>query len=610
MELVETSVGLPGTKPRFPGAILLEDIEIVFKPCQPWHGFEIVGFIVVLSVVADPQPIDRFGLREIDTKPRAVFGIFGHGAAPCHRAVFPVVGAGDGVATFLALLGKPAQSDATIVAGEVEGGVPGTEEFDFINPDGSGLEADANGGGGNGIEMELEKGAPVLFPASECSKVVALPVECLLQFGGAFLPGVIRLEFRGTRPEFDVLENGGHGIVVGEGDGIEFVIVATSATDRHAEDGGTHGLNDFIHPVGASLSNRNRFAANGCRRDMRARNEKPGGGPFPAGIPSQLFANKLVIGFVLVEGSDDIVAIPPRVLAIEVCLGTIGFGPADDIEPVLSPSLTKMGGGQERIDQVDIRGLRTLLMGPQETVCDLRGRGEAGQNNGGSSGQRSRIDEWVGLDSFVFECLREKGVDGMVGALRNPRTEDGLEGPVVGGQFIDCLHLSGPGGSLGNPAFNERDLVAAERGSLGWHPLIGIPCLDEGHEVACSGFTGDDAGEPSLSSPQECGALIDPQLRPLFFRSVAFEAPCFKNRFDVVFEIDRGGLPVQTATPNEEGNDRDNVSGAIHGIRTMRGGTTTRIGSRLGVNGPSKEVTGAGPLMATIDPLLICADRA
>ena len=59
-------------------------------------------------------------------------------------------------------------------------------------------------------------------------------------------------------------------------------------------------------------------------------------------VTSDLFANKLIVGLVFVERADDVVAIHPSVLAIQIAFAAVGFSPADHVEPVLRPSLAKV----------------------------------------------------------------------------------------------------------------------------------------------------------------------------------------------------------------------------------------------------------------------------
>jgi hypothetical protein len=56
-------------------------------------------------------------------------------------------------------------------------------------------------------------------------------------------------------------------------------------------------------------------------------------------VPRDLLKDEPIVGFVLVEGLDDIIAKSPRVLAVAVEFVPAGIGIANYIEPVPRPTL-------------------------------------------------------------------------------------------------------------------------------------------------------------------------------------------------------------------------------------------------------------------------------
>ena len=68
-------------------------------------------------------------------------------------------------------------------------------------------------------------------------------------------------------------------------------------------------------------------------------------------VAGELLANESIVGFVVVERADDIVAILPSVRLEAVALEAVGLGEADQVEPVAGPLFAEVGRGQERIDQ-------------------------------------------------------------------------------------------------------------------------------------------------------------------------------------------------------------------------------------------------------------------
>ena len=51
---------------------------------------------------------------------------------------------------------------------------------------------------------------------------------------------------------------------------------------------------------------------------MRPRHQEAHGISHPVGVTGDLLTNKLVVGFVFIEGANDVVAIHPGILAVEI----------------------------------------------------------------------------------------------------------------------------------------------------------------------------------------------------------------------------------------------------------------------------------------------------
>ena len=120
------------------------------------------------------------------------------------------------------------------------------------------------------------------------------------------------------------------------------MIVAPSTADRDTHDRRTDRLHDFVHAISAGLSNCGRFAADRCRGNVRAGDKEASRFSHAQRISGDLFANEFIIRLVLVEGSGDVVAIDPGILAIKIRLGPIGFRPANNVEPMLCPTFAEM----------------------------------------------------------------------------------------------------------------------------------------------------------------------------------------------------------------------------------------------------------------------------
>ena len=133
------------------------------------------------------------------------------------------------------------------------------------------------------------------------------------------------------------------------------MIVTACAADRHAEKRRAHGLHDFIHAIRAGLANRRGLLPNRGRWHMRSGNEKACCFAHAILIACDLITHELIVRTIFIESSDDIVAIDPRILPIEIRFGAIRLRPSDHIEPVLRPTLTKARRGEQLFDQPGIR---------------------------------------------------------------------------------------------------------------------------------------------------------------------------------------------------------------------------------------------------------------
>lgn len=58
-----------------------------------------------------------------------------------------------------------------------------------------------------------------------------------------------------------------------------------------------------------------------------------------------------IVGLVLIEGPDHVIAIATGVGLGRIALVTVGLGVANQVEPVPAPGLSIMGGGEQSNDQ-------------------------------------------------------------------------------------------------------------------------------------------------------------------------------------------------------------------------------------------------------------------
>jgi len=131
-------------------------------------------------------------------------------------------------------------------------------------------------------------------------------------------------------------------------------------------------------------------------------------------VASELLEQEAVIGFVIVEGANDVIAVTPGIVAVRVVLETIGLGKADNVEPVLAPVLPIVRIGEQALDQI--------LPGVRGAVGDER------RNLGGRRRQTHKVeadtaDEGCAirrrrrLKTFFFQTSENEGVERRYGPI-------------------------------------------------------------------------------------------------------------------------------------------------------------------------------------------------
>ncbi len=136
------------------------------------------------------------------------------------------------------------------------------------------------------------------------------------------------------------------------GDGIELVVVAARAGGGDTEKGLRHGVDLLIGEIEGELARIGFVDALGSQR------QKPGGDELFGAlrvifrgqqIARQLLAQELVIGLVLVERLDDVVAIPPGVRKGEVDVLARALRVACHVQPVTAKAFAEMRGVEQPV---------------------------------------------------------------------------------------------------------------------------------------------------------------------------------------------------------------------------------------------------------------------
>ena len=127
-------------------------------------------------------------------------------------------------------------------------------------------------------------------------------------------------------------------------------------------------------------------------------------------VASQLFPNEPVVGFVGVEGADDVVAVPPGVGLGLVGLVTVGLSEAHQIEPMTPPLLAVMGRLEQAIDQM-LPGLRRCIV--NEGLDLLGRRRQPREVVSHPPDQRPSAGRLRDGQPLIVQSMSNKGVDGI-----------------------------------------------------------------------------------------------------------------------------------------------------------------------------------------------------
>ena len=148
------------------------------------------------------------------------------------------------------------------------------------------------------------------------------------------------------------MEDAGESVVVGDGDGVELMIVAAGAAESHAEEGAADSVDLFIDEFHFEKFVILEFVVQSAEDEVAAA-DKLGvpccGGGVVKEVAGEVFADELVVGFVLVEGIDDVVTEAPGIGEDEGAPAAAGLREASDIKPMPPPTFAEFWAGEEVI---------------------------------------------------------------------------------------------------------------------------------------------------------------------------------------------------------------------------------------------------------------------
>ena len=196
-------------------------------------------------------------------------------------------------------------------------------------------------------------------------------------------------------------------------DGVELVRVTAGAVDGQSEEGLPHDADQVLHLL---------FTRDGLLRDVglrvpsfipRTAHEQAGTDDAVARhrfqhIAGDLLLHEPVVGLVVVEALDDVVAIVPRVVAQPVVLEALALGISRHIQPMPPPSLPVARRRQQPFHQPLVRARRLVR---HERIDLRRRRRQTDQVEAQSPDQRGAVGGRREREAVGGETGEDEGVE-------------------------------------------------------------------------------------------------------------------------------------------------------------------------------------------------------
>ena len=373
------------------------------------------------------------------------------------------------------------------------------------------------------------------------------------------------------------LDDGGEdavqGVVVGGGNRVELMVVATRAGHGQSEE--TLGrridtLVDGVVVILEALADGDEAEGSEARVVLGQVRQAVGG---------KLLDDELVVGLIGIERVDDVVTVGPRgfeSLDRAVFLESLSVGITGGIEPVAGPAFAVVRRSQEAIHGAlddGGRGAGRLAFTQGQRVhrqsrIILAGKGvdfhaggrKADQVIGKAAEQRFAVGGLTRHEAFLVELGQHEGVDlvltpsGVAQLGRHGDLADRLEGPVTAGLIGKTRELGATGADRSgrahlDPLLKRSDLRVGKLGALlaRRHRKFGIGLMDGNDQEGLLHVTRDD-GRAKIATRQHARARIhdQPTLGDALLLRVTLIATLGKNRADVLLEeFQTGGVHLR-----------------------------------------------------------------
>ena len=198
---------------------------------------------------------------------------------------------------------------------------------------------------------------------------------------------------------------------------IELVGVAAGAAVSHGQESGADGIGDVVQDLLAAL---HQVAGVAFIRivPVESRGDAGLGIVRPQFIAGDLLLDEAVIGLVLVERLDDVIAVAPGIRPRLVALESFAFGVAGEIQPVPRPAFAIVRRSEQAVDHLFVRVGRFV----GDEGVDFFGRG--GSPIRSKLTRRSRVMRSAaaaGLQALASQFREDERVDRIGVAWRSGR---------------------------------------------------------------------------------------------------------------------------------------------------------------------------------------------
>ena len=229
-------------------------------------------------------------------------------------------------------------------------------------------------------------------------------------------------------------ENPGQRVVVGRGNRIELVVVASRTSNRQCKDRPARRIDLVVHLVHQVLLIVPLVDALGTQRQETGRHNPLDGLPRTVRlhqVSGNLLADKLIVRLIHVEGVDYIIAISPGLGERDVAFLARRFRIAGHVQPVPTPAFAKLGRFEQAIDHF-LECLWRIIAGKRFDF--VRRRRQPAEGIRRAANQREAVRVFHRSQPCLFQPRQDEVVDIVTGPRR-----------VTHGGRFGCPHrLKGP----------------------------------------------------------------------------------------------------------------------------------------------------------------------